>query len=297
MPFGLVNAGAAYNRMMRKLLDALTNVDSFVDDVLVYTGGWADHLKSVRSTFQRVREAGLTIKPSKCSAGYPSVDFIGHHVGHSKLKATPDKINKIMGASIPQTKRQVRAFLGLSGYYRKFVPNYAAIASPLTDATKNGAPAKVVWSEAMQQAFDTLKNHLNAEPILQLPDWKKEFVVRTDASDSGVGAVLLQEVDGMLKPITYISKKLLPRETRYSTIEKECLAIVWAVERFQVYLYGREFVLQTDHQPLTFMDKARLTNSRVMRWALTLQPFRFRLESIPGKDNVGADFLSRVDPG
>ena len=133
--------------------------------------------------------------------------------------------------------------------------------------------------------------------ILQLPDWKKEFVVRTDASDSGVGAVLLQEVDGMLKPITYISKKLLPRETRYSTIEKECLAIVWAVERFQVYLYGREFVLQTDHQPLTFMDKARLTNSRVMRWALTLQPFRFRLESIPGKDNVGADFLSRVDPG
>ena len=144
----------------------------------------------------------------------------------------------------------------------------------------------------MNQELEDYRCH-----ILQLPDWKKEFVVRTDASDSGVGAVLLQEVDGMLKPITYISKKLLPRETRYSTIEKEWLAIVWAVERFQVYLYGREFVLQTDHQPLTFMDKARLTNSRVMRWALTLQPFRFRLESISGKDNVGADFLSRVYSG
>ena len=118
-------------------------------------------------------------------------------------------------------------------------------------------------------------------------------MVRSDASDVGIGAVLLQEDDNILKSVAYISRKLLPRKIRYSTIEKECLGIVWAIDKFQVYLYGREFTLQNDHKPLSFMDNAKLTNARVMRWALALQPFRFRLEAIPGRENVGADFMSR----
>ena len=145
----------------------------------------------------------------------------------------------------------------------------------------------------MQNAFDKLKQRLSSTPIFQLPDWNKPFVVRSDASDIGIGAVLLQEDENILKPVSYISRKLLPREIRYSTIEKECLGIVWAIDKFQAYLYGREFTLQNDHKPLSFMDKAKLTNARVMRWALALQPFRFKLEAIPGRENVGADFMSR----
>ena len=216
-------------------------------------------------------------------------------MGQAKIRALPDKVEQILKVTAPKTKKQVRAFLGLSGYYRRYVKNYAVVAAPLTDLTKKGAPNQVRWNDDLQRSFEALKHSLSTAPVLQLADWEKVFVVRTDASERGVGAVLLQEHDGILLPVSYISRKLLDREVRYSAIEKECLGIVWAVERFQPYLYGKEFVLQTDHKPLTYMQKAKLTNSRVMRWALALQPFRFRMEAIKGQDNVGADWLSRAD--
>ena len=135
---------------------------------------------------------------------------------------------------------------------------------------------------------------MTRSPILRLPDVGRDFILRTDASNIGLGAVLLQEKDGIKFPIHYASKKLLPREQAYSTIERECLAIVWAVKKFQTYLYGRQFILETDHQPLVYMQKARVVNSRIMRWALSLQPYRMRIEAIKGSSqNVGADFLSR----
>ena len=281
---------------MRKLLEGQQQVDSFVDDVLVYTEGWDEHLSVLREVFMRIRQANLTVKPSKCAFGFETMEFIGHQVGQATLRTLPGKVDQILKVEIPKTKKQVRAFLGLAGYYRKFQPNYGAIAAPLSDLTKKGAPNQVVWNENLQRAFETLKHGLSTAPVLQLPDWDKTFVVRTDASDRGVGAVLLQETQGTLLPIAYISRKLLAREMNYAAIEKECLGIVWAVEKFQPYLYGKEFILQTDHKPLTFMDKAKLTNARVMRWALALQPFRYRLEAIRGKDNVGADWLSRAEP-
>ena len=130
-------------------------------------------------------------------------------------------------------------------------------------------------------------------PILRLPDLSKPFIIRTDASDYGVGAVLLQEHDGKKFPVAYASKKLSTHERGYSVIERECLGIVWALEKFQVYLYGREFVVETDHQPLVYLQKAKVTNGRLMRWALFLQSYHFRCEAIKGVDNFGADFLSR----
>ena len=132
-------------------------------------------------------------------------------------------------------------------------------------------------------------------PILKLPDFDKEFILRTDASDSGLGAVLLQNHEDRVFPIAFASKKLSGAPKSYATVEKECMAIVWGVEKFQSYLYGREFTLQTDHQPLTYLNTAKLSNSRLMRWALKLQPLRFRIESIPRTQNVGADYLSRLD--
>ena len=182
----------------------------------------------------------------------------------------------------------------MASYYRKFIPEVASIVAPLTDKTKNRQPNKLVWSEEDTKAFEKLKSCLSSSPILCLPDVTLPFTVRTDASATGLGAVLLQKKDGVNCPVAYASRKLLTREQAYSAIERECLALVWGIGKFQVYLEGREFILETDHQPLVYINQAKCINSRIMRWALSLQPFRFRIEAIPGSENVGADFLSRM---
>ena len=148
---------------------------------------------------------------------------------------------------------------------------------------------------SQENSFKTLKDILSRAPILRLPDFERDFIVRSDASDTGVGAVLLQEFEDGTFPIAYASKKLMQRERNYSVIEKECLAIVYAVKKFQNYLYGKAFVIQTDHQPLSHIQKCKIESSRVMRWALFLQNYRFRIEAIRGIDNIGADYLSRQE--
>ena len=210
------------------------------------------------------------------------------------MQPREETIDKILHVPPPQTKKQLRAFLGLTSFYRQYVPNFALIAAPLTDATRKGSPNEIAWTEAHERAFETLKWHISHPPILSLPDVTKPFILQTDASNLGIGAVLLQEdANGEKHPVAFASRKLQPRETRYSTIERECLAIVWGTIKFQEYLYGTEFILETDHQPLQYLGKAQFQNGRLMRWALTLQPYRFLLRAIHGKDNVGADCLSR----
>ena len=295
MPFGLQNAGATYGRMMRKLLENLEATDNFVDDVLTFTNGWERHLDELRELFERIRQAKLTVKPSKCHFGYQSVEFLGHHVGNGNLEMLSEKVEQVISAPVPRTKKQLRAFLGLSGYYRRFIEDYAMIVAPLTDALKGGGSATLNWSSAQDKAFAKLKELLCAKPILRLPNTTRPFVLRTDASDVGLGAVLLQEHEDGIFPVAYASRKLTRAERNYSVVERECLAIVWAVAKFYRWLYGRQFVLQTDHRPLIFLDRAKMANARVMRWALALQPFSFRTESIKGSDNVGADYLSRVE--
>jgi len=155
-------------------------------------------------------------------------------------------------------------------------------------------PNKVKWGDAQDSAFVTLKKCLTSEPILKLPDIQGKFILRTDASERGLGVVLLQEEEGQILPVAYASRKLLPREQVLATIEKECLALVWGILKFQRYLYGKEFIIETDHQPLTYLNKAKVANAKLMRWALTLQPFRYVVKAIKGCDNVGADYLSRL---
>ena len=209
------------------------------------------------------------------------------------IQPIPEKVVSILKCQRPYTKKQVRSFLGLIGYYRNFIPNFSAVSAPLSDLTKKGQPNKVRWQEEQENAFNALIQELGKSPILCLPNFERQFILRTDASDVGIGAVLLQEKGEYKLPVAYASKKLLDRETQYSVIEKECYAIVWAVKKFMSYLYGREFVLETDHRPLVYLNTAKVANARLMRWALALQPFKFRLENIKGKENVGADFLSR----
>jgi len=218
---------------------------------------------------------------------------VGHLLGRHGVSPNEDMVNEINRAPTPTTKKQLRSFLGLIGYYRTFIPNFAAIAVPLTDLTKKGSPNQLVSGDAQENAFRTLRNYVSNPHVLALPDVSKPFILQTDASCEGVGSILLQETDDIRHPVAFASKKLLPRERNYSTIEREALAIVWAVQKFQNYLYGQHFTLETDHCPLQFLNQAKFHNGRIMRWALLLQPYRFTVIAIKGSQNIGADFLSR----
>ena len=294
MPFGMVNATATFNKLMRKVLDKIPSVDNYVDDLLEHTISWEDHLAILAKTFERISQANLTIKPSKCFFGYKDLAFVGHQLGNGKIQPHPDKVLEIQEASRPLTKKQVRSFMGLVGYYRRYIPNFASIAVPLTDLTKKGQPNQVIWEDVHDKAFQSLIGMLLQEPVLRLPDFSKPFWLQTDASDTGIGAALLQDDNDEKFPISYASKKLLPRERAYSVIERECLALVWGIKKYQTYLYGKEFILQTDHQPLVYLNQCKVTNSRIMRWALFLQNYRFQIRAIKGSENVAADYLSRL---
>ena len=293
MPFGLVNSPATFNRCMRKMLTGLDNVDSFVDDLLVHNPEWAEHVRDVRANLLCCRAAGLTLKPKKARIGYSNVDYLGHVVGSGDTCPNPSKIVAIKEAKPPHTKKQVRSFLGLAGFYRQYVPNFAEVATPLSELTQKGQPDRVIWGNPQEAAFNKLKSILTKAPILKLPVLDKAFILQTDASDVGVGAALLQEHDGCLHPVAFASKKLVSRECRYSTVEREALGIFFGITKFGQYLYGREFVLQTDHEPLQYLYRNQGSNNRILRWALALQGYRFRVEAIKGSTNVTADYLSR----
>ena len=293
MPFGLKTACATFIRLMRAVLHGLSNTTCYFDNIVIHNSDWTQHLLEVERVLSRLRKHGLTASPSKCFFGYPKIKYLGVVLGHNYITPLEEKVEAIDALPLPTTKKQIRSFLGTTGYYRKFVPNYASIAAPLSEFLKKHSTNKLDWKPLQIESFKSLKDALVSHPILCLPDMSKLFYLRTDASDTGVGAVLLQDVNNCRMPIAYASRKLLDREVNYATIEKECLAIVWAVEKFRVYLYGKEFVLQTDQKPLSYLFTMRNSNGRLMRWALALQCYSFSIEYIKGKDNVGADLLSR----
>ena len=295
MPFGMINSAATLKRAMKKLLHGMDNVEFYWDDILVHTRTWEEHIKILQELFTRLLAAGMTIRPTKCLFGVNAVDFLGHRLEGGLIGLHQDNVAKIRDAPRPTTKKQIRSFMGLAGYYRDYIPSFAALAAPLTDPTRKGQPNKVEWGEAQEKAYQSIKALLTKEPILRLPDPEKTYFLRTDASDSGIGAVLMQEHDGKLFPVCYGSKKLSSAERNYSTIEKECLAIVWGFKRFHLYLYGVPFVLQTDHEPLKYINSAKFANGRLMCWAMFLQSYNFRVEAIKGSENVGADYLSGVE--
>ena len=213
--------------------------------------------------------------------------YLGHVVGSGRVRPNPEKLKAVEEYPVPITKRQVRGFLGLTGYYRKFIEGYARLAAPLTDLIKKQKPDKIIWTPQCEEAFKTLKETLCQSPILMNPNFEKTFILQTDASDRGVGAVLTQKDDEEReRPIAYFSRKLLSREERYSTVEKECLAIKLGIEAFKVYLLGRHFIVQTDHRALVWLDKLKEKNSRLTRWSLNLQQYSFTVEHRAGTSNA-----------
>ncbi|CAJ0945859.1 unnamed protein product [Ranitomeya imitator] len=211
--------------------------------------------------------------------GMREVHYLGHRVGGNTLKPEPDKVGVIVNWPTPVTKKQVMSFLGTAGYYRRFVQHYSSLAKPLTDLTRKKLPHIVNWTDGCEGAFQALKTALCNDPVLKAVDSSRPFLVQTDASEFGLGAVLSQvDSEDQEHPVLYLSRKLLPREVAYSTIEKECLAIVWALQRLQPYLYGHTFTVVTDHNPLRWLNAMCGTNGRLLRWSLALQQFDFTIE-------------------
>ena len=207
------------------------------------------------------------------------------------ITPSSDYLEKVRKTPHPTTKKQARSFLGLVGYYRNHIPAFAEISAPLSNLLKKEKSEQVQWNEAQERVYSLFKEYLLKEPVLKLPDLMKPFVLRTDASGVGVAAVLLQENEGKLYTVGYASKKLSLAEAKYPIIEKECLAVVWGIRRFKLYLAGKRFTLQTDQKHLKYLKDAAY---HVFHWAMVVQEYSFRVEDIPGKKNIGADFWSRT---
>jgi hypothetical protein len=295
MPFGMSTAPSSFARMMRKMNLGRFEAVTFFDDILIATETWDAHIKSLDGLLTELTAHGLTARPSKVEAGFKRIQFLGHMVGGGEMRPLEGKVSKILRLAVPTTKKQVRALLGMVGFYRRYIPLYSDITAPLVDLTKKKQPNRVRWSEECQQAFEKIKSVLSSQPEVMLPDFERPFTVRSDASSTGIGAVLIQHDDcGRPHPVLFASRRLLDRETRYSTVERECLGLVWAVDKFHRYLFGRHFFVETDHKPLTYLTKSNTSNGRLMRWALSLQDYSFTVTPIPGARNHEADVLSRL---
>ena len=293
MPFGLVNASSIFCRMMRKLLDGVENAESYIDDLIVFSDTWEKQIATLREIFTRLKRHRLTARPTKCLVGFSEIDFLGQKVGKGVVKPQKEKIRKILEIERPKTKKELRSLIGMISYQRKFVPLFADKAKPLTDMLGKGYPNKLKWNDDAENSFQTFKTILSSPPVLHLPKLEKTMILAVDSSGTGIGGVLMQEHEGHYAPLMYISRKLKPAETRYSAIERECLALVWAIKTLHSFLYGKEFILMSDHQPLKYLNSAKMNNSRVMRWALDLQVYRFVVKVIKGSENFVADYLSR----
>ena len=296
MPFGLKGAPATFQRLMDTVLQGLDNfAAAYLDDVIIHSNSWSDHLSHLQQIFDRIRKAKLTVKQQKCQFAMERCNYLGHIVGSGQVQPDPSKLEAVKTFTIPKSKKEVRVFLGLTGYYRKFINNYSSLAAPLFDLTRKDIPNKIPWSDSCDRAFNTLKQILCSNPVLRTPDFSKPFILQTDASNRGVGAILSQIDDNSEEhPVGFFSRKLLPREQQYATVEKECLAIKLGVEAFKVYLLGCSFTIWTDHRSLEWLERLKGNNSRLTRWSLALQPYSFTVKYRKGVANHNANALSRL---
>lgn len=296
MPFGLKNAPATFQRLMNTVLRGLNGELALVylDDILVFSVSLQEHLDRLRRVFDRLRAANLKIQVDKTEFLKQELLYLGHIITPEGVRPNPDKIRAIKEYPMPKTKSEIKRFLGLIGYYRRFIKNFAALTKPMTAALKSD-PKITPNSPQFKESFEICRTLLCNDPILQYPDMNKEFFLTTDCSNVAAGAVLSQNFQGNDLPIAYASKTLTETERRYSTIEKELYAIVFALKTFRPYLYGRKFTIFTDHRPLQWLFRLKDPNSRLYRWRLKISDFNFTIIYKPGKSNVVADAMSRIE--
>ena len=296
MPFGLCNAPASFQRMMDVILAGLKWNCSLVylDDVIVFSKTFHEHLRDLQKVFDRLHESDLILSPSKCTLCSKRVKYLGHIVSSEGIECDPKKVESIRDFPQPTNSTEARSFVGLAGYYRRFIYQFSARITPILELTKDKVP--FVWTEECEKSFKDIKTAMQKAPILRHPNFKKPFILDTDACKHGLGAVLMQVDDeGREYVIAYASKKLTEGESKWSTTEHEAFAIVWAVDCFRPYLLGSEFLVRTDHKSLTWLNQSK--NSRLIRWALRLEEFKFDITHRSGKKHQHADALSRAPVG
>lgn len=295
MPFGLKNAPSTFQRVMDEILKDLQNKICLVymDDIIIYSTSLAEHMQNLTKVLDALRRANLKIQLDKSEFLRREVAFLGHIVTSDGIKPNPSKISAVKNYPIPKSQKEIKQFLGLLGYYRRFIKDFARLTKPLTAKLKKDEKINVN-DDSYKKCFEICKQMLIDEPILQYPNFSKQFILTTDASNFALGAVLSQIIDGREHPICYASRTLNEHEVNYSTIEKELLAIVWGTKYFRPYLYGRKFKIQTDHKPLNWLMSLKEPNSKLVRWRLKLEEFDYDIEYKAGKINSNADALSRI---
>ena len=263
----------------------------YLDDIVVYAKTLTKHNEKCRKVFDRLRKAKLSLQPDTCKFLKREVVYLGHIISKDGVKPNPEKVKAVREFPRPRNLKNIRQFLGLTGYYRRFIEGYAGIAKLLSHLLKDNVP--FIWGNSEEKSFQDLKELLITEPLLIFPDFSKPFIVTIDASGYAIGGILSQGPINQDRPIAYTSRTLNTAEVRYDTYEKEALAIVYSVLHFRPYLYGRKFTLVTDHKPLLWFRNCKDGNARVLRWRLKLAEYEYDVVYKPGKANVNADALSR----
>uniref|UniRef100_A0A8R7P4B6 Reverse transcriptase domain-containing protein n=1 Tax=Triticum urartu TaxID=4572 RepID=A0A8R7P4B6_TRIUA len=292
MPYGVTGGPFTFQHGMHIVLGPLLRhgVLVFIDDILVFNKTLQKHIQLLREVFQRLEKYSLKLKIKKCVFAQPQLRYLGV-ISAEGVHTDPKNIKKVQSWSSPTSVKELRQFLGLAGYYRRFIKHYGVVSRTLTDLLKKGVTYQ--WTDTCEQAFQALKQALTSAPVLALPDFKQPFTVETDASDMGIGAVLMQRHH----PIAFLSQALGPRHRMLSTYEKECLAILMAVERWRPYLMQSEFTIRTDHRSLTCLDDQRLTTPWQHKALSKLLGLQYKIEYRKGATNLAADALSRRPTG
>ncbi|KAG1936344.1 interleukin-1 receptor accessory protein-like 1-A [Pimephales promelas] len=308
MPMGVCNGPATFQRLMQTTMNDLIFqiMLVYLDDILVFSKTFPEHLERLRTVLLRLQETGLKVKVGKCHFLQSTVTFLGHQISAEGIATDPYKISAVKQWAVPTTLKALRSFLGFCGYYRRFVPGFSKIAGPLHDLVNQclneGPPAKVNqkvingWSPECQASFDALKEKLTSAPVLGFADFSAPFILETDASNQGLGAILLQQQEGKKRVISYASRRLRNAERNdknYSRMKLELLSLKWAVtEKFRGYLLGSKFTVITDNNPLCHLHTAKL-GALEQRWVAQLAAFDFDVQYRPGRCNQAADALSR----
>lgn len=297
VPMGLA-VGA---QTLTRLLDSIFHdvkfryVFNYLDDLLVYSESFEEHLEHLEEVMTRLRRAGLTVNPEKVSFARSEISFLGHLVSSKGVCIDPARTQAIREFPPPRDAKGIARFVGMVNFYRRFIPNIAEVAAPLNALRRKGA--KFAWGEAQQTAFDVLKEAIMQPPVLAMPDFDRKFVLQTDASSLAVAAVLSQEVDGIRQPIAYASRTLTPCEKKSSSVyELECLAVVFGVNKFRRFLEHKEFLLETDNQALSWLLAHPRQLGKIGRWVVQIAALKFTVQHVRGTQNIIADTLSRMYP-
>ena len=299
LSFGLKNAPATFQRQMQTVLSEFpwSNVIVYIDDILIMSKTIDQHLDLVGKVLSTLDQHNIKVKPEKCEFFKSEVDFLGHHISQSGISKQKKYMDKVRNYPKPETIRQIREFLGLVNFQRKFIPECSTIQKPLSALVGGKANQKITWTEEMTNSFEKLKEEISKEIELSYPNYNDEenlLELWVDASDKGAGASLTQVQDNRLCIIAYASTSFTDAQRKYSTLERELAGLRWAVKSFKVFLYGVDFVIWTDHQPLVYLSNMKLIDGRLARTLENLADFSFIIKYTPGKFNQAADALSRL---